>query len=233
MATKPSGPIKPNPAAAKDQVQPRSFLRDDLPVIRKAAIIFAICLLSGAALIGVSRFFLAKQQAVLMQAQAELGEAQGQYSAATNEKNEIRDFQPKYIELVRRNFIGEEKRIDVIEHIYAIQQNRKLLPITYEILPQQVVQLDPSISTGELELRGSTLVLHMKLLHELDMLSLIDDLRRTGSFVPQSCSLTQIDAVREMPLSARVDAECSLVLVSMGRRASAETESAAVPAPAQ
>jgi hypothetical protein len=229
MATKPSGPIKPTTAASKEQVQPRSFLRDDVPVIRKAAIMFAICLLLGAALVGVSQYFLAKQKAVQLQAQAELAEAQGQYTAATNEKNEIRDFQPKYIELVRRNFIGEEKRIDVIEHIHAIQQKRKFLPITYEILPQQVVQLDPSMSTGELELRGSTLVLHMGLLHELDMLTFLNDLRTAGSFVPQSCSMKQIDTSREFSLSARLEAECSLIWVSMGRRATAETESA-VPA---
>jgi hypothetical protein len=60
MATKPSGPIKPTTAASKEQVQPRSFLRDDVPVIRKAAIMFAICLLLGAALVGVSQYFLAK-----------------------------------------------------------------------------------------------------------------------------------------------------------------------------
>lgn len=230
MAQKTPVPVKPNPTNVKDPVLARSFYRDDFPVIRKAGITFGVCVMVAVALISASRFLLNKQEASQSQAQAELGQAREQYTAATNEKNDIRDFQPKYIDLVRRNFVGEEKRLDVIEHVHSIQENRKLLPITYEIFPQQIVQVDPALTTGELELRGSKLVLHMGLLHELDMFTFLTDLRTKGAFVPQACSIKPIAGARESSLTAQLEGECSLVWITMGRRASADGAPAAAAA---
>lgn len=222
MAQKSPTPVKPGQAAAKAPVLARSFYKDDFPIIRKAGITFGICLVVAAILIGGSQFLLAKLEAINLQAQSDLGQAQGKYTAATNEKNEIREFQPMYLELVQRGFVGEEKRLDAIEFIHAIQESRKLLPITYEISPQQIVQLDPSVQTGELEVRGSKLVARIGLLHEGDLLTFLTDLSSKGMFVPQSCSIKPGEGARISALSAQLQGECTLYWITMGRRAPPE-----------
>ncbi len=224
MAQKPTVPAKPGPATAKDPVLSRSFLRDDFPVIRKASITLGACIMFAVVLKGGSGFLLSKQQASKVQAQSELAQAQGKYQVAENEKNEIRDFQPKYVQLVRRGFVGEEKRLDAIEHVRHIQESRKLLPITYDISPQQAFQLDASIQTGELELRGSKLVVRMGLLHEMDLLTFLTDLRSKGTFSPQACSFKSSESAKITLLSANLQGECTLYWVTMGRRAAAEGE---------
>ena len=119
MAQKPLTPAKPGPTSAKDAALKHTFLKDDFPIIRKAAITFGVCLAIAGILTGVSQFFLLKLEAINLQAQSDLAQAQGKYSAATNEKNQIREFQPMYLELVQRGFVGEEKRLDAIEFIRA------------------------------------------------------------------------------------------------------------------
>jgi hypothetical protein len=222
MAQKSLTPAKPGQTAVKDPVLMRSFFRDDFPIIRKAGITFGVCLAIAVILIGGSQFLLSKLEAGKLLAETELAQAQGQYTAATNEKNEIREFQPMYLELVQRGFVGEEKRLDAIEFIHAIQENRKLLPITYEISPQQIVQIDPSIQTGELEVRGSKLVARIGLLHEGDMLTFLTDLSSKGMFVPQSCSIKAGEGARVSSLPAQLQGECSLYWITMGRRAPAD-----------
>jgi hypothetical protein len=222
MAQKSLTPVKQNPAAAKNVNLPHSFFRNDFPIIRKASITFGVCVLSATLLIGGSQFLLSKQEASNLQAQSELSQAKGKYTAAANEKDEIRNFQPKYIQLTRRGFVGEEKRLDVIEAVHSIQENRQLLPITYEIFPQQIFQIDPSIQTGELELRGSKLVVRMGLLHEMDILTLLTDLSGKGMFSPQACFIKPNEGAKIASLSAQLQAECTLYWITMGRRAPAD-----------
>ncbi|CAN5444589.1 hypothetical protein BH11PSE11_BH11PSE11_30750 [soil metagenome] len=232
MVTKAPAPAKPPQAVAKDEVMSRSFFRDDFPLIRKSSILLASSILASAALVVASGLLLSKQKERNAQAQTELAEAQGKYKQTENEKNEIRDFLPRFQQLTRRGFIGDEKRLDTIERIRQIQESRKLLPIKYEIFPQQAVALDPSIDTGQLELRSSKMMVRMGLLHEMDLFNFLGDLRTAGFFNPQTCTIKPINATLETRLSPRLNGECTLFWVTMGRRPAAEGETPAAPATA-
>jgi hypothetical protein len=91
------------------------------------------------------------------------------------------------------------------------------LPITYEIAPQQVFQISPEISTGELELRGSKMKLQMELLHEGDLLNFLDDLKTKGLYTVQDCTLKRINTIAETPLSPRLAAECNLYWLTIDK----------------
>lgn len=231
MATSPMPPVKLNIGNAnKDVAKPRTFLNDDFPIIRRACITLGVSLGIAAILIGASHIFYLKQKDHQQQAQTELAQAQGKYTSATNEKNDIRDFQPGYLQLVERGFVGEEKRLDIVELIRSIQVKYRLLPMMYDISPQQTVTLDPTTNTGALELRASKLVLHMNLLHEMDMLNLLDELRAKGQFIGQTCVLKTSNVVNAPNLPPQLEAECSLQWVTMGRRPATEV---VTPAPIQ
>jgi hypothetical protein len=230
MAQSPQTPAKLNIGTAKETVKLRGFMHDDFPIIRQACISLGFCLAFATLLIGGSHFLYLQQSELQQKAQTELAQAQGKYTYVANEKNDIREFQPSYIQLVERGFVGEEKRLDVVELIQTIQAKYRLLPMTYEIFPQQTIALDPATPAGELELRASKLVFKMNLLHEMDMLNLFKSLRERGQFINQSCALKTSNAVNAVSSPNQLEAECSLHWLTMGRRVPADQ---APPAPAQ
>lgn len=230
MATSPQP--KQGPVIGKAPPRPRSFLHNDFPFIRKASIELGLSIALAAILVAGSAYLLAKQQDKQNQAQAKRNDARDKTAEVESEKREIQDFQPKYAQLVARGFVGEEKRLDWIEGMKAIQEKRKLLPIAYEISPQLPVQGDETLQTGSLELRASKMVLHMDLLHEMDMLNFLEDLKSKGFYATQSCLIKPASVSRIGALTARLGADCTLYWLTLGQRDKPEGEAPPVPAPA-
>lgn len=218
---------KPNPK--QDQAREkggRPFLRDDLPLIRKALITLGVSLALSAAAIGASQTTLHEFRDGMNLAQAQRNEARNKLLQAETERREILDYQPKYIALREREFIGEEKRLDWIEQIRQIREKRKLLPIVYEISAQRPIQANLPMPPLNLELRGSKIRLGMDLLHELDLLNFLDDLKSKGSYTVRECAVKRLAAPSESPRSPRLAAECTLYWLTLGER----TASAGKPA---
>lgn len=209
--------LKPDSAKGKNVPARRSFMKDDFPLIRKSLIVLAASLMSSAALVGAGGALLIKPHEAMNQAQAQRDEALGKLRQAENDKREIQDYQPKYLRLRERGFVGEERRLDWMEQIKSIRENRKLLPITYEISAQQAFQIGPEVSTGDLELRGSRMKLQMPLLHEGDLLNFLDDLKHKGFYTAQECKIRRAGTEPEsahLPLAA----ECTIYWLTLGER---------------
>lgn len=205
-------------ATDKNAPAERSFMKDDFPLIRKALIVLVASLLSCAALVGAGNALLIKQQDGMNQAQAQRSDALNKRRQAENDKQEIQDYQPKYQRLREHGFVGEERRLDWMEHIKHIRESRNLFPISYEISAQQVFQVGPEVSIGNLELRGSKIKLQMDLLHEGDLLNFLDDLKLKGFYTAQECTVKRAGAVLENSQSPRLTAECTLYWPTLGER---------------
>jgi len=216
--------LKQGPAKDKKAPAERSFMKNDFPLIRKALIVLIASLLSSAALVGAGSALLTKQQEGMNQAQAQLSDALNKRRQAENDQQEIQDYQPKYLTLRAKGFVGEEKRLDWMEQIKAIRESRKLLPITYEISARQVFQVDPGVSIGNLELRGSKIKLQMDLLHEGDLLNLLDDLKHKGFYTAQECTVKRVGTEPVNSQSPRLTAECALYWLSLGERTGSHGE---------
>lgn len=134
---------------------------------------------------------------------------------AETEKSEIRLYQPQFLELRRKGLIGEERRLNWVEAIRQIQEQRRLLPLSYEIEPQQPYRLEIQMSTGDYLLRGSRMALHMDLLHELDLFNFLADLRQAGSFTVQDCSIKRATSAGTTSLSPNLSADCTLDWVTL------------------
>lgn len=209
--------LKQDPAKDKNAPAERSFMKDDFPLIRKALAVLVISLLSSAALVSAGRAILIKQQGSINQAQAQRGDAINKRRQAETDKQEIHDYQPKFMTLRERGFVGEERRLDWMEHIKHIRESRKLLPITYEISAQQVFQVDPEVTLDDLELRGSKMKLQMDLLHEGDLLNFLDDLKHKGFYTVQECKVKRAGLEPEsahLPLAA----ECVIYWLTLDKR---------------
>jgi hypothetical protein len=204
----------------------RSFMHNDFPFIRRASVILLCCIAAGAVIVGSSTFFLKQQIAAKDAAQPLENQTREKLHQAEIEKQEIYEYQPKYKQLIGKGFVGDEKRLDWMENIKHIQERHRLPPITYEISSQQAFVMDSTIDTGTLELHGSRIRIKMHLLHELDFLNFINDLKIVHSYSLNNCNIKRTNVNLEDKREPRLYTECELFWITLGRRAGAEAEEA-------
>jgi len=187
-------------------------LARDFSLLRNALLAFLGTLVLGLAAVLSSLWQL--RQAHLEEAAAllERDGARSRLAHAETEKEEIRQYQPQFIELRRGRLVGNERRLDWVEAIRQIQEQRRLLPLTYEIEAQQPYRLETALPTGDYALLGSRMSLHMDLLHELDLLNFLSDLRLNGTFAVQDCTIRRATGAAPAPgvPAPTLNADCTL-----------------------
>lgn len=161
----------------------------DFALVRPAVLTFVITAGISATCVLASYLQLKQARADEQQAHAMRDAARQRFLYAESEKQEIRAYQPLFVELQRRHFVGAESRLDWVDAIRQIQERRRLLPLTYEIEVQQPYKLEGRLATGDYQLRGSRMTVHMDLLHEMDLFGFLGDLRQHGVFTVQHCAI--------------------------------------------
>lgn len=223
MAQKDAPIFTPEQAKERNAPAKWTFLKDGLPLIRNTLTFLALSIALGGTVGGASRVLMLKLQTSMNAAQAQRNDARNKLLQAEKEKNEIQAYQPRYLALRERGFLGEERRLDWMEYIRQIRENRKLLPVGYEISARQAFQDNPAVA-GNLELRGSRIRLRMGLLHELDLFNFLDDLSEKGFYTAQECTVKRTSTATEDPQSPKLDAECILYWLTIGERTAATGE---------
>ena len=211
-------PFTPGMKKPAATTRPLSPWLGELHLIRRA-------LLCCAAIVGISLLALHlasdyrdRQAQRLDLAQKERRAAAARFNQVETEKLEMRAFAPRFQALQRRGLIGEENRLDWIDAIRLSQQQRHLLPLSYEISAQQVLKVPLPLTMGQYQLRGSKMQLHMDLLHEMDLLNFFDDLRQSGYFAVQECALKRSGTAASAGQAAILSADCSLLWLTLGDR---------------
>lgn len=152
----------------------------------------------------------------LERAQRTRDAAYSRYAQVDAEKRDIRHFQQRFVALRQRGLVGEERRLAWLDAIRQTQEEFKLPPLSYEIEPQQPVQLEAPLDLGELQLRGSRMRLHMELLHELDLFNFLQSLRERSYFAVQDCSIRRLGVVAGTPGASTLGADCTLNWITLG-----------------
>ncbi|MYN30731.1 hypothetical protein [Duganella levis] len=137
------------------------------------------------------------------------------YAQVDSEKRDIRNYQQRFIALRQRGLVGDERRLEWLDAIRQTQEQLKLAPLSYEIEPQQIVQLDSPLDLGDFELRGSRMRLHMELLHELDLFNFFQTLRQHSYFAVQDCSIKRLGVVAGTPGAPTLGADCTLNWITL------------------
>lgn len=141
--------------------------------------------------------------------------AYSHFAQVDSEIQDIRNFQPQFITLVKRGLVGQENRLEWIDAIRRVQTARQLLPLSYDMEPQQTFSVDSNVELGDYQLRGSRMSLHMDLLHEMDLFNFLDDLHRRGYFALQDCALKRLPLAVNQPGAATLGADCTLNWLSL------------------
>lgn len=230
-ANKTAAPQRPPnaiPVAPKVVAAAYTFRRDGFPRVRKAVLTFAGVLLAAAALVTSTGLYLRSVAPDTSKAQQNQRSARERYNQAEIERAEIRDYQPAFTQLQARGFFGDEQRLAILEAFRAIQVRRKLLPMSYSLAPQQLVALDPAQLAAPLELHATEISLHLELLHEMDLVNFMQDLKGAGYFAFKDCTVQPFERASALALAPRLQADCTLYWLSVAP--AAPVDPAAAPA---
>ena len=132
----------------------------------------------------------------------------------------VDQYHRRYQALHEQGFVGLESRLDWIESLRTAAESLTLTHVSYVIEPQNdVVAPVQSILHGEdIGIHVSRMGLEMELLHELDLLRLIDELQRTapGLIKVDSCALEwQQERAAGLSGDANLSASCTLYIFSV------------------
>jgi hypothetical protein len=142
-----------------------------------------------------------KNELALQAQQNLLNQARQKFQSSGLEKETIMQYLPKYNDLLASGFIGEERRIEWIETLRQIHAQHKLFSIDYSIGLQE--KYTPSFlpNLGSFVLHRSVMNVKLDMLHEGDILALIDGLHeQTTPFIVRDCEISR-------PVGAQVNAK--------------------------
>lgn len=139
--------------------------------------------------------------------------AHQKFESSGLEKETIIKYLPIYNDLLKAGFVGEERRIEWIERLRQIHSQYNLFSIDYNIGQQEAYRPSFLSNLGNLVLNRSVMELQLDMLHEGDLVNLLDDLHeRTPPFMVRDCEITRpIGAeVNINNLTANLRARCEL-----------------------
>lgn len=127
----------------------------------------------------------------LQQQQSQLMQARSRLLSSGQERENIIRYLPVYQRLISQGFIGEEHRIEWVDALRNIHQSHRLFGIKYSIGAQAPYQPGFVGNTAPFTLYRSIMKLELPLLHEGDLLVLLDGLKRNQStpFLVRDCTM--------------------------------------------
>lgn len=178
-----------------------------LPLVVLGVVAVAVLLLLG---------YTGKQKDQAMQAmqaqQSQLEQAHNRFQTSGTEKDMIVQYMPLYLNLVRQGFIGEERRIEWIDDLRTINQQYKLFGITYSIGAQENYKPPFNLVTGAFTLHRSPMKIETPLLHEGDLLTIVNALasRQHAPFVLRDCVMSRTGAGAKNKFVPNLNASCEI-----------------------
>lgn len=167
-------------------------------------------LLLGLALVGGSAGLRGQMAARLEREQARLAQATGRLEGLGRERRELREHRPLHVALGERGWLGQESRADWIETLRRSAEALRLPRLGYRLEARAPAASVPASVTGSARLFESPMLLELELLHEGELLSLLERLQREarGLHSVSSCEIERAPPGR--PAAPRLIARCAL-----------------------
>ncbi len=145
-------------------------------------------------------------------------QARQKFESSGQEKETIIKYLPEYNRLLAQGFIGEERRIEWIERLRQIHGQYNLFSIDYSIGQQERYQPSFITNAGNHIINRSVMELKLDMLHEGDLIHLIEDLHQeTPPFLVRECEITRpigtdIDSKK---MTANLKAVCDIDWITL------------------
>jgi hypothetical protein len=195
--------------------------KDDTRYLRASIVwlVLGLCVCAAAA----SASYLHWQDAQKQQKAAQNAdkEIRNKLALASKEEQELKEKISRYLALKQAGVLGDEKRLDWVEQLALIRRDRKLADLQYELTAQHPAErtlITAGPNAGGHQFYTSTLKLTASLLHEGDLIALLDDIKTRLSAIPsvRECLVDrrQVDE-RAFSLSYGLKGECTLELLTI------------------
>lgn len=189
------------------------------PHLRPAILKFATL-----ALIGATATTLGWRQALLERdlrerLHAERRVLDARLAATDRDLAELAARAERYRRLDARGLLGAERRLDWIDLITAVRVARQLFDVDYDFAAQRPLEATPSPSVAAV---ASTMKLRMPLLHEGDLIAILEDLAERAPALLQirECRLERVAAEpHDTGPAARLAASCRIDWITLQVRA--------------
>lgn len=144
---------------------------------------------------------------------------------ARDEQVELNDKIRRYQAIREQGYIGPEQRLDWVEAIARIKAARRIYRLEYDFAPQRPADasvLPGGHGAGGFDIMASQMRMQVQILHEGELLGLIDDIRKSVRALIQlrSCTMERVTGVsagdRNNP--APLKAECTLEWITLRER---------------
>lgn len=184
----------------------------DWKVLQLPLIVLVIVSVSMLALGSFAYYQKTKSQEALAAQENMLNQARQRYQSSGQEKETIVQYLPTYQRLIAEGFIGEERRIEWVDNLRLIHQENKLFGINYSIGAQESFKPNFSLNLGNLTMYRSLMKLELAMLHEGDLLLLLDELkaRRVTPFILRQCEIVKRPNATFDKFSPNMQATCEL-----------------------
>jgi hypothetical protein len=190
-----------------------SISRQDWRKLRNPILALGATLVLIGLLISFADQYRQKNALALQAQQNLLNQARQKYQSSGLEKETIIQYLPIYNELLANGFIGEERRIEWIETLRQIHAQHKLFSIDYGIGLQENYKPSFLLNLGNFKLHRSVMKLNLDMLHEGDLLALLDGLQeQTTPFIVRDCEITRPigSVINTRNISANLKATCEI-----------------------
>ena len=167
-----------------------SLSQQDWRKLRYPIIGLGVALILAGLLAVVTDQYRNKNAKLVLAQQNLLNQARQKYQSSGQEKETIIQYLPAYNRLLASGFIGEERRIEWIESLRQIHGQNKLFSIDYSIGLQENYKPSFLPNMGNFRLNRSVMSVKLDMLHEGDILALLDGLhQQTTPFIVRDCEV--------------------------------------------
>ena len=187
--------------------------RADWSVLRGTIAVFAVCLVASAAMVSGSHRFRQTMEREYQDNHARFRNASQQYLAVDEEERMIEDFYPEFVRLYRGGMLGKERRLSWLESLRQAGDTIKIPELAYKLEAQREMPPEFELPLGGYSLFVSPMNLSLGLLHEGDLLQLLQALDRDalGQYSVKSCSIKRSTPDLNLDMiEANITAECQL-----------------------
>lgn len=198
----------------------------ELLSLRWSLALLAASLILGAGAVVFTRDLVREAEAEHGQLASRRQEIRARLDNIREEEKDIRDRTARYRQVIDGDLIAQEERLDWVERIARVKRARRLLDMEYEFSPQHPIDeaVLPGGATGTpYQYMASTMRLKLALLHEDDLLGLLDDLRASvhAYLLVRDCRVERLEeASARSGLAPRLRAECTIDWVTLREKKS-------------
>jgi len=198
-----------------------TFSQADLPHIKWSLLIFLLVLAAGGSALFISQKYANNALKARRDAQTQLNEARSKLNAARDDQLNMTEYTKEYSAIERREIIGDEQRLNLIEGLETLRKHKHVLDFKYSIAPQQPYKPAAAMDSGNFDLKLSAMTLRFELLHEGQLINFFDSLRRdmNGWFILEKCTIERnTGAAQNDGPAAQLKADCSGGWLTMKNR---------------